>query len=61
MTLGTGVICMHVVETGRINDGVANRLGDVSAAGTMATLAPDVPFGDGLCRDVLAYGMTPVT
>ena len=60
MTLDTGVICMHVVETGRIYDGVANRLGDVSAAGAMATLTPDVPFGDGLCRDVVVYGMTPV-
>src|SRR5580693_9345086 len=41
VTLNTGVARMDVVEAGRIHDGFPDRLGGMSAARPVATLAPD--------------------
>src|SRR5579863_980665 len=51
---------MHVIEATGVHDGLLDRLGGMNAARPVASLAPDVPLGDGLFRDVVVHGMAPV-
>ena len=60
MTLNAGVVRVHVVETGRIEDVVAGRVGHMRFAGAMTFLAADVPLGWGLGGDVEVHGVTAV-
>jgi len=60
MTLNAGVVRVHVVEAGRIEDVVAGRVGHMRFTGAVTFLAADVPLGWGLGGDVEVHGVTAV-
>jgi len=44
MALDAGIVCVHVVHLGRVQNVGARWMGDMLAAGSVATLAADVPL-----------------
>src|SRR5579863_4821863 len=60
MALNAGIDGGNRVEAGGIDDVAAVGALDVIASGSVAALAADVPFGDGLGLDVVVDGMAAV-
>ena len=61
MALDARIGRVHKIESCRIHDIGACRIGGMLAAGTMASLAADIPFGNSLRLDVVIHRMASVT
>lgn len=60
VALNAGVVGAHEVEFVRVDDVCARGIGDVSATGTVALLAAQIPFGDLFCLGVVVDGVTAI-